>query len=86
MVRTVTLRKIPPDVARGLEERAGRGHTSLNRAVIGLLEEGLGLRSGNPRRSHHDLDRLAGAWSREAGKSFDRSLRAQRGIDREIWR
>ena len=72
--------------------RFGRSRTSwgaplsVNKAVIGLLEEAAGLAKKNGTRTrHHDLDELAGTWSREEAAAFNRSLQAQRGIDPDVW-
>ncbi len=85
-MKTVTLRQIPPALARVIEQRARRRRSSVNEAVLGLLEDSAGLagRKTAPAR-HHDLDALAGAWIREEAKEFDRALRAQRPVDPDLW-
>jgi hypothetical protein len=86
-MKAVTLRNLPPELARIIRQRAGESRSSINRAVIGLLEEGVGIR---PKRGikplYHDLDALAGAWTKEAGAVFDKALLRQRGIDPELWK
>lgn len=86
-MKAVTLRNLPPELARIIRRKASEKRTSINRAVIGLLEEGVGIRpkrGATPR--YHDLDALAGAWTKEAGAAFDTALRRQRGIDPELWK
>jgi hypothetical protein len=34
---------------------------------------------------HHDLDVLAGSWTRKDASAFDRALDAQRRIDPDVW-
>jgi hypothetical protein len=54
---------------------------------MGLLEESAGIRGkkkGGP--SHHDLDDLAGSWSKEEASAFDKALARQRVIDPDLWR
>jgi hypothetical protein len=80
----ITLRKLPPRVAGAVRKRAEERQTSLNKAVIGLLEESVGEPSGP--RAHHDLDALCGVWSRAESRAFDRSLREQRAVDPELWK
>ena len=86
-MKAVTLRQIPRDLARAIERRARAARTSVNRTVIGLLEEATGLatKTGAPPR-HHDLDALAGSWTDDETAGFDRALRAQRDIDPDGWK
>jgi hypothetical protein len=86
-MKTVTLRKIPPELARLLRRKAGEKRTSLNRTVIAILEETLGTDGEKKRRPlHRDLDALAGSWTREEASSFDKTLAKQRRIDPDTWR
>ena len=85
-MKAVTLRKIPAQVAQAVRMKAQAGHTSINRAVISMLEEATGTAGARGKNSHDDLDHLAGSWSREEGAAFDKVLAAQRSIDRSLWR
>ena len=85
-MKAVTLRDIPPPVAREIEKRQRRTGTSINKVVIELLEAGAGLSKRKRPVLHHDLDALAGSWSRSEAKRFDKELRRQRRIDRELWK
>ena len=85
-VNVITVRGVPPDVAKVIRQRATRTGTSVNRVVIGLLEEGAGVRRKPRRVLHHDLDHLAGAWSREEARAFEKALQEQRRIDPELWK
>ena len=42
----ITVRNLPPELARAIRQKAKREKVSLNRAVIGLLEEAAGLARG----------------------------------------
>ena len=81
--RAITIRKLPPEVERAILERARRERISINRAVVGMLEERVGVRETKKR--YEDLDELAGAWTREEAEKFDRALREQRRPDPELW-
>src|SRR5574341_2616538 len=84
-MKTLTLRNVPPHVATAISRRARERGTSLTKAVISLLEDGLGTRQGvGPR--YHDLDDLAGSWAREEAATFEEALREQRAIDQDVWR
>jgi len=84
--KAITLRGVPPDVARVIRRKADETGESVNRVVIKLLEEGAGVGKKRKRVLHHDLDGLIGAWSREEARSFDRALEHQRKIDPELWK
>jgi hypothetical protein len=85
-VNPVTLRNLPPQVARVVRKRAQERRTSVNKAVIELLEEGLGLAGKTPKLLHHDLDALAGSWTKRESRAFDEALVWQRGIDPDVWK
>ena len=78
-----TIRDIPEDLEHALRERAHRSGESLNRTMIRLLSEALGL---NPPRKKRDLSALAGTWSQEEADEFDRQVRRSEQIDAELWR
>jgi hypothetical protein len=66
-MRAITLRNLPPDVARAIRRTAQEKNISANRAVIGLLEKN--TRAARKKRPtlHHDLDQRAGSWSKSEG-------------------
>jgi hypothetical protein len=85
-MKAITLRNIPPELARRIRSRAVKKQISLNKAVLSLLEEQTGSRAVKSRvQLYHDLDTLAGSWTREEAAAFDRSLAQQRKIDPEVW-
>lgn len=86
-MNAITLRNVPPQVARAIRERAKKEKTSLNRAVIRLLEEATGLGGpGRKQRVRDALDALAGSWTKEEADEFDAFLREHRTIDPEMWK
>ena len=84
-MKALTLRRLRPELARAIERKAHEGGLSLSGAVLVLLEEATGLVKKR-REVHHDLDFLAGAWSKEEARAFDRTLAQQRMIDPELWK
>lgn len=86
ILRTITLRSIPHDLARIIEKRAREKRLSLAKAVIDLCEEAAGIRKAARPVRHHDLDALAGTWTKEEGAAFEAALGEQRKIDPELWR
>jgi hypothetical protein len=87
-MKAITLRDLPPELKRAVEERAEREGLSLNRTVIRMLQEATGLGPSGKREvvRHHDLDHLAGTWTKEEADEFDRALAEQRQIDEEMWK
>jgi hypothetical protein len=85
-MKALTVRNIPPVVARRIERRAQESGMSLNRVVVQILEESAGIVHGKKPRLHHDLDALAGSWTKENARAFDESLRDNRKIDPELWK
>ncbi|MBI4541784.1 MAG: hypothetical protein HY705_02005 [Gemmatimonadetes bacterium] len=85
-MKPITLRNLPEPVVRAVREHAARYRISLNRAVIELLERGLGVGRGGKPPTYHDLDHLVGTWSGEEAEEFERQLAEQRKIDPELWR
>lgn len=86
-MKAITIRNIPPEVARSIRRKAETERTSLNKAVVALLEGRLG--AGGRKRSktrYDDLDFLAGSWTRQEAGAFDKALAEQRVIDPELWK
>ena len=85
-MKAITLRNLPPDVARAVLGAAAEKGISLNRAVIALLEQAGGAgRAKRPPREHRDLDAFFGVWSKRDAEEFGRHLVDQRPVDPEIW-
>ncbi len=86
-MKAITLRNLPPDVAKTIRQRARKNRTSVNKAVIALLEESLGKRPKDkePVR-YHDLDHLAGTWTKEEADKFEKLIAEQRTIDPKLWK
>lgn len=86
-MKAVTLRNLPPKLAKVIRKKAEEKGVSINKAVITLLEEGTGIHKQKGKKSlHHDLDALAGSWTEEEAREFDKTLTAQRSIDLDLWR
>lgn len=85
-MRPITLRNLPPAVARAVRGRAEADGVSLNKAVIRLLEEGLGL--SRPKRPgiNHDFDDLIGVWTAQEAREMERFIHEQRRVEPEMWR
>ena len=83
-MNSITLRNLPPEVLRLIEQVAEDKRVSANKAVISLLEQKTSAR--NRKAVYHDLDELAGSWSKSEAAAFDRHLERQRGLDEGLWK
>ena len=84
-MKVITLRNIPADAARLIRDTAREHRLSLNRAVIHLIEQRTG-KQAKSKTVYHDLDALAGCWSKAEADAFDKDLAEQRRVDPDLWR
>lgn len=73
---------MPDGLAEALEKEKNRRRGSLNRTVIELLSQGLGV---GATRSN-GIARLAGTWTAREHRKFEESVSLFEGIDAELWR
>jgi hypothetical protein len=85
-VNPITVRNLPPAVARAIKEKARKEKLSLNRAIVKLLEQATGAGTPKEKVIHRDLDHLAGTWSDLEYREFRAALAEQRQIDPEMWK
>jgi plasmid stability protein len=81
-MKALTIRNLPAEVAEALEHEKRRRGDSLNQTVIELLRQSLGV--GIDRSN--GLGRLAGRWSDEEFRHFQRAVQPFEEIDPELWR
>jgi plasmid stability protein len=79
MATQITVRNVPEELARRLAKLAETSGRSINATVLELLERATGLDERRVRLARYTT------WSKEDVEDFERSLRAQRTIDRELW-
>lgn len=81
-IKALTIRNLPPGLAEALEREKRRRGQSLNQTVIDLLDQGLGAAGVRS----NGLGRLAGGWSDEELREFERATRQFEEVDEELWR
>jgi len=81
----LTIRSIGSRLRAALEREASRRGQSLNKTVLALLAERLGLAESAAPAEYDDLDELAGTWSKSEATRFDEDLHAQRQVDPKLW-
>jgi len=77
-----TLRKIPHDVDKALQQKARIQGRSLNEVAIEALMRGAGIEWGIEK--NHDLDFAIGTWVEDP--EFEKSISDQRQIDSDLWK
>ena len=84
----LTIRGIDNELRAKLDDEALRRRLSLNRCVVAILAESLGVvpKTHEEDVLFTDLDHLAGTWSEDEASAFDASLAEQRQVDEELWR
>jgi hypothetical protein len=80
----LTIRGLPPDLSKALDNEKRRRGKSLNQTVIDLLKQALNLdwttTAGN------GLEKLAGTWTQDELDRFERATAIFERTDEEHWR
>jgi hypothetical protein len=87
MNEPITIHHLDDASADWIEEQASRHGLDKEAVVLQLIHRGIDLeqkRTQLPR--YHDLDTLAGTWSKEDAAEFDRATERFRQVDEELWR
>lgn len=80
------LRGISPEVMAVLKREAHEKKISLNLLILQLIEQGIGYSKKAKKHVYHDLDNLAGTWSKEDNQIFEENVKSFEQIDEEFWR
>lgn len=83
-MKNLSLRGLDDETARLLKVEARRAKKSVNALVIDFVRRGVGVAPGR-RTVYHDLDSLAGTWSRAESGRFLRTLSDFEKVDRDLW-
>ena len=83
-MKTMTIRNVPPDLIAALDGERRRRGLSLNRTVLELMWQALGLDEDGTRSN--GLRHMAGTWSEAEFRQFEKTVAPFAGIDDEIWR
>ena len=83
-MRQITVRGIPKELEQEIEARARAHGESLNKSVIRLLKQAVGL--DRPQKKKRDFSALAGKWGARESSEFERNVRLFETIDEEVWK
>jgi DNA polymerase III delta subunit len=86
-MKQLTIRGVDEKLHRTIRSKANQQGLSINRYLLHLIKEAVGLANGGLLREQEfdDLDALAGTWTEDDFEEFEASLKEQRQIDEEIW-
>ena len=82
-MKTMTVRNIPAELGEALEAEKLRRGLSLNRTVLALMGEALGISTSRGRSN--GLRDLSGSWSKEEFRRFENAIAPFGEIDEELW-
>ena len=83
-LKTMTIRNIPTELAQALDRERRKRGTSLNRTVLALLCNALGV--PNQAVRSNGLRRLAGTWGEAEHKQFEQAVAPLGEVDEAMWR
>jgi hypothetical protein len=85
-MKTITIRRIDPGLDRAIKSRAKQKNLSVNQWVLETLKKVTGMGKEPVFKKHTDLDALAGGWSKEEAKTFQKNTRIFKRIDEDVWK
>lgn len=83
-MRHLTIRRVPSELANALEAEKRRRGASLNRTVLDLLAQALGVEHAG--RRSNGLARFSGTWTQQEFEEFEKAIEFTEQIDEELWR
>ena len=83
---TMTIRGLDDLTINALKEKAKKEGSSVNAALVKLLQEELGIKKKKRTVVYNDLDHLAGTWSDKDYKEFLQATADFAKIDENLWK
>ena len=80
MVKQLTIRNVPDEVAERLVELSEEQNSSVNRLVVTILEQAVGAEGRRERLKRYIT------WTEDDFKEFNEALAEQRVVDDKLWR
>jgi len=82
----MTIRGLDDLTIKALKEKAKKEGSSVNAALVKLLQEELGIKKKKRTVVYNDLDHLAGTWSDKDYKEFLQATADFAKIDENMWK
>lgn len=80
-MKTITIQGITPELEAALRKEKQRRGESMNRIVLDLMQQGLGLEG----RRSNGLAQLGGDWTEDEFPEFEQATEVFEQIDEELW-
>lgn len=84
-MKTITLRGVDEDLEKELRRRAKNKKESMNKTILNILKKETGQEKDKPFKEYHDLDELAGTWTKQDFDEFNKNTEIFRQIDLQDW-
>jgi len=85
-MNTMPIRGLDDLTVKALKEKAKKEGSSINAALIKLVQENLGIKNKKRTVVYNDLDILAGTWSDKDFKEFLQATADFEKIDKNLWK
>jgi hypothetical protein len=82
----ITVRGVSPRLRIELTRYAKKHRTSLNKAMVALLEQTTGLTGSHRQSKQRDLSAMCGQWTDAEAKRFEKDRASFEVIDEAVWR
>jgi hypothetical protein len=84
---TMSIRGLDDKALSRLKRRAKREGSSLNSLVVSMLQDDADVvRKPRPLQKYDDLSSLAGTWSAQQVREFERDTAAFSEVDASLWK
>lgn len=83
-MKQLTVRNVDEDLHSSLKRAAQQHGISVNRYILHVLKQAVGLSKDQQPGIWHDLDHLAGTWTLEQARELGLCLNEQRDIDERM--
>ena len=85
-MKSITIRGIDPGLDRVIKSHARQNNLSVNQWILQALKKMTGIGKESVFKKYHDLDALAGGWSKEEEKAFQKNTKVFERIDEDLWK
>jgi hypothetical protein len=85
-MKTITIRGIDDTLAEKIKKEAKKENISINKWIISQIKRAAGLERKKKFIKHHDLDHLAGTWTKYDADEFRRHTAHFEKIDKDLWK
>jgi hypothetical protein len=84
-MKTITIRGIDQTLDGMIRKNAKENNMSINQWILNNLKKVSGLEKEPVFKKYHDLDELAGGWSKKEAGEFRKNTGIFEKIDEDIW-